>query len=240
MQPYLPGHHIVLGSTPVTSFGNPHTSRIATLGINPSSREFLNETGNLLSGGEKRLTDFETLGKVDQLSLTRLEAERVITGCYGYFKTGNHYPTWFNAMEKFALAPIGASYFGDLADTCHLDLVQWATNPVWDQIAESDIKATLLKSDKEFLHHQLTYYRFERLLLNGRTVINNFKKLNLCKLDEVAQVSFGNGKRKSKIYQGRFGSTDVIAWGLNIPAKESTPANRDELARWLGEYCVNG
>ena len=79
MQPYLPGHHIVLGSTPVTSFGNPHTSRIATLGINPSSREFLNETGNLLSGGEKRLTDFETLGKVDQLSLTRLEAERVIT-----------------------------------------------------------------------------------------------------------------------------------------------------------------
>jgi hypothetical protein len=238
MQPHLIGHHIVPGSTPVTSFGNPHTSRIATLGINPSSREFLNEAGTLLGKEEKRLTDLEMLRKLDQPILTESDAEQVISGCYNYFKTGNHYPSWFNAMEEFALAPMNATYFGDTPDACHLDLVQWATNPVWDQIDEPEIKANLLKSDKEFLHQQLTHYRFERLLLNGRTVINNFNELNLCTLREIAQVSFGNGEKKSKIYLGKFESTEVIAWGLNIPAKESTPANRAELAQWLREYCL--
>jgi len=237
MQTYLPDHHIVLGSTPVTSFGNPHTSRVATLGINPSSREFLDAAGQLLREDEKRLVDFQTLGKTDLSSLTQSQAEKVISGCHNYFKTGNHYPNWFNAMEEFALAPMGATYFGDLADACHLDLVQWATDPVWDQIPDPAIKEELLKSDQDFLLHQLTHYKFERLLLNGRTVIENFDKLNLCTLQEFAQVSFGNGDRKSKVYLGKFESTEVIAWGLNIPAKESTPANRAELAQWLREYC---
>ena len=43
MAPYPKNCHVVPYSTPVVSFGNPETSTVATLGINPSSREFLDD-----------------------------------------------------------------------------------------------------------------------------------------------------------------------------------------------------
>jgi hypothetical protein len=36
---------------------------------------------------------------------------------------------WFDQMEEFVLTNTGYSYFDGTA--CHLDLIQWATDPVW-------------------------------------------------------------------------------------------------------------
>ena len=44
------GCAVVPGSTPVVSFGHPLKPEVATLGINPSSREFLNRGKTLFSG----------------------------------------------------------------------------------------------------------------------------------------------------------------------------------------------
>ena len=46
------------GSTPVVAFGDPTRAEIATLGINPSAREFV-EDGRLLTGDHRRLATLD-------------------------------------------------------------------------------------------------------------------------------------------------------------------------------------
>src|ERR1700738_3082657 len=46
--------YIIPWSCPVLSFGNPLTASVATLGLNPSNREFVDEAGNELDGPFRR------------------------------------------------------------------------------------------------------------------------------------------------------------------------------------------
>src|SRR5437899_2490960 len=55
------GAPIVPGSTPVVAFGDPARATVATLGINPSKNEFM-EDGRLLTGTERRLATLDSLG----------------------------------------------------------------------------------------------------------------------------------------------------------------------------------
>lgn len=55
------GAPVVRGSVPVVAFGDPERAEVATLGINPSHREFA-ENGVLLSGQQRRLATLESLG----------------------------------------------------------------------------------------------------------------------------------------------------------------------------------
>ena len=61
---------VVAGSTPVVSFGDPVDAPVATLGINPSSSEFLDSSGALLDGAERRLATLASLGveRYDELT----------------------------------------------------------------------------------------------------------------------------------------------------------------------------
>ena len=51
----------VSGATPVISFGDYTKSNIATFGINPSSLEFVDRSGQILAKNQKRLVDLESL-----------------------------------------------------------------------------------------------------------------------------------------------------------------------------------
>jgi hypothetical protein len=110
---------VVLGSTPVVAFGECRSARVATLGLNPSRQEFLDQNGRELTGADRR---FETLRS---LGATRLEdagdstIRRVFDGCCGYFFR-NPYRRWFDQLENI-IRPLGASYYDGSA--CHLDLV---------------------------------------------------------------------------------------------------------------------
>ena len=157
---------IVKYSTPVVSFGYPVGSRVATLGINPSSNEFQIGNGNKepLASSEKRLVDTEVLGLDNNQSLSRDQAIEVINGCYTYFNNKPY--SWFDDLDNYVLKPTGSSYKDGSA--CHLDLVQWATDPVWQNEKMSKSKRKiLLDSDKEFLEYQLSNYDFDYVFLNG-------------------------------------------------------------------------
>ena len=56
-----PVAEVVPGSTPVVAFGDPFVATVATLGINPSLREFLNG-GQFLDGPSRRLATLRSLG----------------------------------------------------------------------------------------------------------------------------------------------------------------------------------
>src|SRR4051794_16684783 len=125
-EPAPAGVPAVRGSTPVVAFGGVGTARVATLGLNPSRIEFLDGNGRMLAGDGRRLETLPSLGCADLTSAPDATVERVLAGCNGYFRRRPY--NWFNKLER-VLRYVGASYFDDTA--CHLDLVQWATDPVW-------------------------------------------------------------------------------------------------------------
>ena len=66
----VPAEAVILGTTPVIAFGDPRRAEIATLGINPSFREFHSGDGSLLAGPTRRLPTLESLGAESTRALT--------------------------------------------------------------------------------------------------------------------------------------------------------------------------
>jgi hypothetical protein len=237
MEVYPKDCHVVPYSTPVVSFGDPNKARVATLGINPSCIEFLDNKGNVLSPTRRRLVDTNELGldkEVESLDIN--QAQLVVDGCYKYFETGRHYDGWFGRFEKHALNIASASYFSssdpliDLA--CHLDIVQWATDPVWNKIENKEVRKKLLANDIEFLRFQLTNFDFKTLFLNGRQVVDQFKKLDLCNLAVVGSTPYQSKGAMSDLYHGFYGKTEVWGWSLNLQS-QVTNSNLNDLSENL-------
>lgn len=117
---------IVAGSTPVVFFGDISKSSVATLGINPSKNEF-QINGKELTGNLRRFETLSSLGAINLASLTTNQVDRVIESCTNYF-TINPYRRWFDQLESNILQKLSASFYSGTA--CHLDIVQWATDPI--------------------------------------------------------------------------------------------------------------
>jgi hypothetical protein len=219
-------------STPVVSFGYPKNAKVATIGINPSSNEFQIGNGNKnpLPRDSKRLVDTESLDTSQPEALTREQAVKVIEGCYSYFEKNPY--EWFDDLQEYALTPTGTSFKSGSA--CHLDLVQWATDPVWqDKRMPKETKRHLLERDKDFLEYQLTAYDFKYLFLNGSTVLEQVEKLNLLTFEKVGEVRFNQAGTTSRIVAGEIGTKKFIGWGINAGYGASYKPGLQDLANWL-------
>jgi len=234
MAPYPDIVELVPQSTPVVSFGYPNKAIVATLGINPSSNEFQIGKGNknLLALGSKRLVDTQVLGLEAPKQLNKQQAIEVIKGCYSYFSPEGKPLKWFDPLQLHVLDPIGASYSSGTA--CHLDLVQWATDPVWqNKKMGKNSKKLLLQNDKEFLKFQLSNYDFQYIFLNGSTVISQVKKLGIVKLEPVGEVRFNRSGTMSQILKGSLGSKTIIGWGLNVGYGATLKEGLEDLQNWI-------
>lgn len=127
------------GSTPVIAFGDPSRAEVASLGINPSKRESV-EAGALLSGDQRRLATLESLGADHLTSLSEEQVREVVGDCARYFQR-NPYRRWFDPLDRLLRHGLETSYYDDSA--CHLDLVYWATDPVWRQISDHSARELL-------------------------------------------------------------------------------------------------
>ena len=116
---------VVPGSTPVVSFGHPLDPSVATLGINPSSGEFL-ASRRLLQGNQRRLATLQSIEAATHEGIDEAKAGKIIDDCASYFDRNPY--RWFNVLDRILTEALGVSYFHKTA--CHLDLVQWATNPI--------------------------------------------------------------------------------------------------------------
>jgi hypothetical protein len=226
---------IVEQSTPVVAFGDCTTARVATLGINPSYEEFQDSNGVLLKGKEKRLVDHESLGGDFTFGLSESQAEKVIAGCSTYFL--NRPFGWFDDIENVVLKPNGMNYRS--GEACHLDVIQWATNPIWSKITNQRECVSLLENDSEFLKFQIASQGYDFIFLNGNTVIKQVKSLNLVKLQHAGFTPFGHGVRKSRLWLGELGETKFIGWNLNIQRHETTPSNKAALSEWITSQIQN-
>lgn len=217
---------VVERSTPVVAFGNPVNSLVATLGINPSCEEFLNQKGELLTGQKRRLATWESLHLENQSDFDEIKGRLVLEGCADYF-SGPAYG-WFNPLNYILTSGIGASYG---QNACHIDLVQWATKPVWRYLDVS-VRSKLLDDGVEFLKHQLRTENYRLVLVNGRTALNAVEAAGV-----ISWQPTGITLRKptTELFIGENGNQRFLGWSCNLQSQPGARRHIDALASFVKE-----
>ena len=228
-----PGAPVVPSSTPVVSFGDPKLARVATLGINPSAREF-QEDGLLLRGSARRLATLESLGADSCDLLTDEQVAKVVAECSSYFRRRPN-RNWFNPFDKLLRESIEASYYDGSA--CHLDLIQWSTNPVWGKICDTKCRGALLSDGVGHLRTQLANESFRLVLLNGREVVDQVVEMGLTNLWDVGELCFRDVG--CRLFVGDGGGRLWMGWSTNLQSSFGVSREfKARLADWLGRAAT--
>ncbi|BCG26981.1 hypothetical protein TUM18999_51720 [Pseudomonas tohonis] len=164
---------------PIPSFGAPSIAHIATLGLNPSDKEFLDNSGKEINGELRRFHTLKSLGIVNWEQLTDHHIELIESSCTDYFLR-NPYNNWFRSLDSI-ISGTSASYYNKLFHAVHLDLVPFATNSKWANLKNSQ-KNTLLELSGNSLGKIITGTPIKIIILNGSTVVENFEKISKTKL----------------------------------------------------------
>lgn len=202
---------VVPGSTPVVAFGDASFAKAATLGLNPSKVEFLHK-GELLTDHSRRLATLESIGCNSLSNATSEQLAQILRGCNEYFQR-NPYRRWFDQLDR-VLQACGYSYYDGSA--CHLDLVQWATDPTWASLKPAGIRKGLIQNDAHFLADQLRNERIELLLINGSGVFREFRRIFDIPYRELEAIT-KYGQKPTRLHAGLlFNRIEVIAWSTNL------------------------
>lgn len=164
---------IIHWSSPVPVFGELHRSVVATLGINPSSREFMAASGHELSGSARRLHTLSSLGlrRWDEADARHISL--MVHASTAYF-SNNPYDMWFGRLDTVLSAIERSFYTRPVA--CHLDLVPFATEERWASLSVVQ-RQGLLSLTSDVFANLLRESSIRVLLLNGRTVVSSLEQL---------------------------------------------------------------
>jgi hypothetical protein len=159
---------------PVPFFGDLSSAVVATVGINPSNREFVDYAGRALDEEERRLPTLRSLGVQRWSDVDASHVREIIYACTEYFER-NPYDRWFRTLQRI-LEPSGLTFYGSRPTSCHIDLVPFATEDKWGTLALSDRK-DLLRNSGDALGHLLRDSSLNLLVLNGQSVVDHFEVL---------------------------------------------------------------
>ncbi len=132
---------IIPWASPIPVFGDPTRARVATLGINPSSREFVDEAGCELEGTLRRFHTLRSLGLARWQDVEPSHLQAITQYCLDYFYR-SPYDAWFKKLD-YIVSGAGATYYGFASSACHLDLVPFATGRKWGEL-KADQRSALL------------------------------------------------------------------------------------------------
>jgi hypothetical protein len=91
----------VPGTLPVLFFGDLLGCEVATVGLNPSHREYLTEDGTLLAGAAQRFATIHSLRSEGRVSLSDEQCAVAIERMRGYDDPGRPvYSSWFSALAR--------------------------------------------------------------------------------------------------------------------------------------------
>jgi hypothetical protein len=170
----LPKTHIIPWSCPIPSFGDIFSAKVATLGLNPSNREFVDETGSELIGVARRFHTLRSLGLGCWSDARRSHAKLIWDSCRTYFSR-NPYDIWFKQLDN-VIGGTTASYYSVSNTACHLDLIPYATVCKWTDLNHQQ-RQILFTIAADTLAVILRQSSVKLLVLNGRSVVANFERM---------------------------------------------------------------
>jgi len=174
------GTDVIEWGCPVPSFGDLSTAWVATVGLNPSNREFVDPMGRELAGQSRR---FHTLASLDLPSWLDADARHlgtILASCRDYFDR-NPYDSWFKRLDV-VVSGAGASFYGPKPSACHLDLIPFATMRKWTELSARQ-RSSLLSVSEDTLALLLRDSPVRVIVLNGKSVVDHFQSVAGVKLD---------------------------------------------------------
>lgn len=168
----LSGTNVIPWSCPVPSFGDLANSRVATLGLNPSNREFVDGSGHELAGPSRRFQTLKSLGLARWSDANARHLQLIIDSCRAYFHR-NPYDGWFKKLDHI-ISGSKASYYHASAKACHLDLIPYATACKWTALTRHQ-RSSLLALAGDTLGLLLRDSPVRLLILNGNSVVEQFQ-----------------------------------------------------------------
>lgn len=163
-------------ASPILAFGNPLLSKIATLGLNPSDKEFIDDNGNELTNSNRRFQTLKSVGISKWDEVNEEQIKLIEDQCNEYF-IRKPYDGWFKRLD-FLISGTSLSYYFPSMEACHLDLVPYATSIKWGNLSTSQ-KTRLLNNYGDFLGRIIKMSEnLTVLVLNGKTVIDNLQKIS--------------------------------------------------------------
>ncbi len=173
------GSALLEWACPVPYFGRLDQATAATVGINPSSREFVDGEGCELQGAERRLPTLRSLGLRDWSEADSGHLQAILASCDGYFDQ-RPYDRWFRVLDGL-LAPLGATYYGRSPSACHVDLVPYATAEKWG-VLSLEQRRRLLAAGRSAAGMFVRDSAIEVLVLNGQSVVREFETVSGARL----------------------------------------------------------
>jgi len=228
----------VSGSLTVLFFGDLFSASVATVGLNPSKLEYLDKSGNELSGPDRRFETLVSLEAIDRAGLSDDQCRRAILRMQNYFNPESPSYSWFRSLDRLTQA-MGYGY--EHGEVAHLDLSQEATDPTWTKLRRerpSDF-AILQTVDLPFLQWQIQAFPLHTIVCNGRTTFDQVIKLvngELIESGRIARIIWYHARAQ---VSGR--SVCVLGW--NLPLARPTGlgiAGEKELGKLLRQKCTDG
>jgi hypothetical protein len=186
-EPTLSAAQVIPWSSPVPVFGNFKTAKVATLGINPSNREFVDNLGNELDGKSRRFHTLRSLGLPTWAKAKDRHIQLIDDSCTDYFQR-NPYDAWFRKLDSIIVGT-NTSYYHSLSHACHLDLVPYATGCKWTALTAVQ-RSVLLESALDTLGSVLRASSVRLLILNGGAVVKAFERVSETQLAKQEMPSW--------------------------------------------------
>ena len=216
--PVLSMTDVIRWGSPVPSFGDLENSTVATLGLNPSNREFVDESGNELQGVSRRFPTLTSLGLASWSDVDARHMRAILQSCRTYFD-GNPYDRWFRKLDQI-VSGTTASYYHPANKACHLDLIPYATARRWTDLPTRQ-RTALLTIAADVLGLLLRDSPVRILILNGNTVVEQFQKLAGVVLDRQEMPAWSLLRRSTAdvtgfAYRGVVGKFSGTELGRSI------------------------
>lgn len=167
-------YYLIPFASPILYFGNIKDATVATLGINPSNKEFLDNNNKLILGELRR---FHTLNSLHLSNWEELDNDmyiKIIESFENYF-VKNPYDSWFKQLD-YLLSGAIYSYYFPYNNLVHLDLTPITTNEKWGKIPIQTQKI-LLEKGVAILCELINNSSIKTLVLNGQSVVKSMELL---------------------------------------------------------------
>lgn len=249
--PELMESNIIDWSAPVLSFGDFTKSKVATLGLNPSNREFVDYEGIELQGTKRRFHTLKSLGLSDWSNIKNKHIKLILNSYIEYFNN-NPYDRWFKSLDV-VIRKLNLSYYSETKTACHLDLVPFATKHKWGELSTTQQKL-LLKHTGDSLAEIINNSPIRILILNGMSVVRNFEIISSIKIKKTEMRAWTLYRRvgnniKGYSYKGElqelFGvkfKRKILVLGYNHNIQSSfgvTNSVKSSIGKWIAKQ-TNG